>query len=58
MPRAFAFRLKPSHKDRVEEHLRDNQIAIGWSRARGLLDPTLVMAPVPVPPLPPEREDG
>ncbi len=41
MPRAFAFRLKPSHVDRVQELLRDNQIAIGWSRARGLLDPTL-----------------
>lgn len=41
MPKAFAFRLKPSRKDRVEELLKDNQIAIGWSQAQRLLDPSL-----------------
>ncbi|TCU18778.1 hypothetical protein [Rhizobium sullae] len=41
MPKAFAFRLKPSHVDRVEELLDDYQIAIGWSQAHRLLDPSL-----------------
>ncbi len=41
MPKAFAFRLKPSEKDRVKELLGENQIAIGWSRAHSLLNPEL-----------------
>ncbi|MGO7790844.1 hypothetical protein ACC703_25620 [Rhizobium ruizarguesonis] len=44
MPNAFAFRLKPSHIDHVEELLAVNQIAIGWSDAKGLEDPSLTMA--------------
>ncbi|MDE8762606.1 hypothetical protein PZB21_25885 [Rhizobium sp. CBK13] len=41
MPKAFAFRLKPSRIDRVEELLNDSQIAIGWSNAQKLVNPSL-----------------
>ncbi|NTG36968.1 hypothetical protein G6K91_22205 [Agrobacterium rhizogenes] len=39
MINAFAFRLRPSHIDKVEALLAENQIAIGWSKAEGLLTP-------------------
>ncbi len=39
--RAFAFWIKPSRIDRVDEALASNQLIIGWSEAEGLLDPTL-----------------
>lgn len=44
MPNAYAFRLKPSKIDRVLELLAVNQIAIGWSKAKGLDDPKLTFA--------------
>jgi len=42
MPKqAFVFRISPSGIDRIPECLKDDQIVIGWSRAKGLLDETL-----------------
>ena len=41
MTNVFSFRLRPSERDKVRELLSANQIAIGWSRAEGLLDDRL-----------------
>ena len=38
---AFILRIKPSHIDRVQDALSDNQIIIGWAEAEGLLDENL-----------------
>jgi hypothetical protein len=39
--RAYAFRMKVSSVDRVDEALASDQLIIGWSQAEGLLDPSL-----------------
>lgn len=39
--RAFILRIAPSHIDRIQEALKENQIIIGWSKARGLLNEKL-----------------
>lgn len=38
---AFVLRIAPSKVDRVQEALSENQIIIGWSKAKGLLDADL-----------------
>lgn len=38
---AFVLRISPGGVDRVPECLKDDQIAIGWSKAKGLLDESL-----------------
>lgn len=37
----YAFRIKPGFRDRVLEVLADDQIAVGWSKAKRLLEPQL-----------------
>ena len=38
---AFVLRIAPSGKDRVHEALESEELIIGWSRAKGLLDEKL-----------------
>ena len=40
-PKAFVLRIAPSRRDRVKQALDANTLIIGWSKARGLLDPEL-----------------
>ncbi len=39
--KAFILRIAPSEIDRVSEALESNNLIIGWSKARGLLNPEL-----------------
>jgi predicted Mrr-cat superfamily restriction endonuclease len=39
--KAYVLRIAPGRNDKVPEALRENEIIIGWSKARGLLDPAL-----------------
>lgn len=41
MKNAFVLRIKPSGVDRVPDALQTNEVMIGWSKAEGLLDPSL-----------------
>ena len=41
MSNAFVLRIKPSGIERVSEALKTNDIIIGWSSSRNLLDPNL-----------------
>ncbi|WP_395517531.1 hypothetical protein [Pseudorhizobium flavum] len=41
MPNFYAYHMNLSGKNQVDKLLAENQIAIGWSRARGLLNTTL-----------------
>lgn len=44
MMRVFGLRLMPSEIDRTLELLKANKVAIGWSSAPSLIDPTLTRA--------------
>jgi len=39
--KAFIFRISPGGDDKVPEALKDDYLIIGWSAAKGLLDPEL-----------------
>ncbi len=39
MPSVYAYRLKPSHENQVQNLLEDGQIAIGWAKAK-VVDPS------------------
>ena len=39
--KAFVLRIRPTQKDRLEEALAADEIIIGWSRVKGLLDEKL-----------------